>query len=86
MFFAFYLQYQKKKVSTHRILLSSNKEKRSTPRLTYGEVIQHILTSASDSVEENPFNSNETPLVEVVTNSKDRRVLLHLFLFSKRYF
>ena len=51
---------KKKKVSTHRILLSSNKEKRSTPRLTYGEVIQHILTSASDSVEENPFNSNDT--------------------------
>ena len=33
-------------------------------------------------VEENPFNSNETPLVEVVTNSKERRVkLFYLYLF-----
>ena len=46
-------------------------------------MIQHILTSASDSVEENPFNSNETPLVEVVTDSKDRRVKLFInFMLS----
>ena len=44
-------------------------------------MIQHNLTSAPDSVEENPFNSNETPLVEVVTNSKDGRVkLFYIFL------
>ena len=49
-----------------------SKLKCSTPRITYGEMIQHnyLKTSTSDSVEENPFNSNETPLVEVVTNSK----------------
>lgn len=62
----------------------------SSPRLTYGEMIQRILTSTSDSVEENHFNSNETPLLEVVTNSKDRRVklfYLYLFIFcSKSYF
>ena len=32
-------------------------------------------------VEENPFNSNETPLVEVVTNSKDRRVKFFIYIY-----
>ena len=32
-------------------------------------------------VEENPFNSNETPLVEVVTNSKERRVKLFIYIY-----
>lgn len=45
-------------------------------------MIQRILTSTSDSVEENHFNSNETPLLEVVTNSKDRRVkLFYLYIY-----
>ena len=38
-------------------------------------------------VEENPFNSNETPLVEVVTNSKERRLFIYIYFFcSKSYF
>ena len=33
-------------------------------------------------MEENPFNSNEAPLVEVITNSKDRRVKIFYLVIA----